>query len=454
VNGERRTTRRPARRGPTDALGGLTGYLLPLFLIPAALVFGPLGAAGSPAALFGLGCLGWWAVARMLPDSWAARGRQPVRVALAVLAIAMFASYLVGNLRPLAADELSSADRGLLMLLSWCGLALAAADLLRTRASVEALLKRIVVFGSVVALIGAVQFMTGLDPSGLVKIPGLSVNGVPQAIQTGGPIRRVAGTASHPIEYGMVLALILPFALHFTFLATTRKKAWWTMTILIGVAMPMSLSRSAMLGTAVGLVALFVIWPPQRRLMAIALSPVLVVCMRLAIPGLVGTMFSLFSNASDDPSLQGRADSRAAAGALISKSPWFGRGFNTYIPENFVELGLKGVNHGSLDNQYLGTVVEMGFVGLAALVLALVISLGVARGIRLRAQQPETRDLGQAFLAAFLAVAVGMGTFDGMGFPQFMGLFMLLLGVAGALWRITREDWQQAQHERAAEAVA
>ncbi len=201
------------------------------------------------------------------------------------------------------------------------------------------------------------------DIPNAIKLPGLSVNGVFQTVQTGGPVRRVAGTAAHPIEYGMVLALILPFALHFTFVASRRKGLWWLMTIVIGVALPMSLSRSAMLAVLAELIILFWVWSPRRRLAGIAIAPVFLVAMRLLIPGLVGTMFSLFSNAADDPSLQGRADSRNASGAIIARSPWLGRGFNTDIPSNYLDLGLQGVNHGSLDNQYLGTVVEMGYVG-------------------------------------------------------------------------------------------
>jgi O-antigen ligase len=438
-----RRTRR--LRASTDAVGALTGFGCLLFLIPSVLVLGPLGAAGSPASVFGLGCLLWWFSARALPMLPLARGQQPVRVAMAVFAAAMLVSYAAGNLRPLDSDEISSADRGLLTLCSWCGLTLVAADMLCSRASIEKLLKRIVILCSVIATVGVVQFMTGVDLAGAVKIPGLSVNGVYQTIQTGGPVRRVAGTASHPIEYGMVLALVLPFALHYAFVATRRKNWWWAMTIVIGVAVPMSLSRSAILGVIAEFLVLFAVWPSRRRATSILIAPVFIVAMRLLIPGLVGTIFSIFSNAGDDPSLQGRADSRAAAGSLIAQSPWFGRGFNTYIPSKFVQLGLKGVNHGSLDNQYLGTVVEMGYVGLFALVFLLVVAIGVARGIRIRAADTEARDLGQAFLAAFLATAIGMATFDGLGFSMFTGLFFLLLGVAGASWHLTREDWRRRQ---------
>ena len=47
----------------------------------------------------------------------------------------------------------------------------------------------------------------------------------------------------------------------------------------------------------------------------------------------------------------------------------------------------------------------------------------------------ETRDLGQALAGSIAAAGVGLATFDGLGFPMFSGLFFLLLGCIGALWR-------------------
>ena len=364
-----------------------------------------------------------------------------MRIALGVFALVALVSYASGMLHPLRADEVGAGDRALLGLASWTGVALVAADMLRWPESVERLLRRIVGLGAAISVVGILQFMVGINLVGAVKVPGLSINSLTGAIQdTGGPLRRVAGTALHPIEYGMVLALILPFALHFALREQRRPKLWWAMCILIGVALPMSLSRSALLGVAVEFVVLFWIWTPRQRLRALVIAPIFLGAIRVFIPGLLGTIFSLFSNVSNDPSLQGRADLRAVAGDLVHQAPWLGRGFGTWVPTAFREAGIVGVNHGAFDNQYIGTTVDTGYIGLAALVLLLIVSVGVARGIRCRAREQARRDLGQAYLAAFLAVAIGMATFDGLGFPTFMGLFLLLFGTAGAMWRITRDE--------------
>ena len=84
--------------------------------------------------------------------------------------------------------------------------------------------------------------------------------------------------------------------------------------------------------------------------------------------GLVGTIISLFTGLSSDPSIAGRTDDYAVVGKFISESPWFGRGFGTFLPKEYFIL----------DNQYLGSIVETGYVGLGALLAGLRTALGQA----------------------------------------------------------------------------
>src|SRR3954451_5835216 len=88
-----------------DASTPLSAYLVLLFVLPAPLVFAPLGAAGSPASVFAIGLFLWWLIARILPTLGAAFGRQPVRAALYGLLAAIMASYLAGSLQPRSAAE-------------------------------------------------------------------------------------------------------------------------------------------------------------------------------------------------------------------------------------------------------------------------------------------------------------------------------------------------------------
>ena len=367
-----------------DARAALTGYLVVLFLVPAALVVGPLNAStGTPANLLALAGLLWWACARLVPSFRVARGWNPIRFVLLVFVASALLAYVSGAMRPLARDELHAADDGLVHVAAWAGVALVTMDMLVSRRSVERLLRRLVVLCGILAGLGVVQFFTGIDIAGVFRIPGLHDNGVIGAISERSIFRRVAGTASHPIEFGVVLAMVFPLALHFAFIAgsVVRRRLTWLVVILIAMGIPMSLSRSAIVGVAAALLLVVPTWSRRRQLQALVVVPLFAMAMRLVVPGLLGTIKSLFTNLSNDPSIQGRTDDYAVVGQFISQSPWVGRGFGTFLPSKYV----------TLDNQYLGSLVEVGIVGFVALLLLVVVGFFTARGVRLRAMERDTR---------------------------------------------------------------
>lgn len=410
-----------------DALGALTVYVVVLFAVPARLVFGPLGASGSPATIMGLGFLFWWITARVVPSLGVARGFSPIRIAVALLVASVAASYAWSALHPLAADQRSGADLGALAILSFTGVALVANDMLGRKETVEALLRRLVIAAAMLAGLGILQFGTGFDIAQFVKIPGLQANHALHFIGERSNFRRVAGTATHPIEMGMVLATMLPLALHYAAYAATHKRRWQLMALVIGIAIPMTLSRAAILGTICAFIFLFFTWPGTRRALTLLLAPVFVVLMRIAIPGLVGTISSMFTNLGKDDSIKGRTQDYAVVGQFIDRSPWLGRGFGTFIPKDFFVL----------DNQYLGMVVECGYVGMAALLAFFVIMYFTARGARRHLTSVGDRDLAQSLAAAAVVAGVGFATFDGLGFAMVDGVIFLLVGATGALWRVT-----------------
>jgi polysaccharide biosynthesis protein PslJ len=426
-----------------DARGLLVGYAVLLFMLPAQLIFGPLGASGSPSGVVGIGLVLYWFAMRLVPDSGAATGLQPIRIAVGLFVTSILLAYMVGTLHPLPPDQLSGADRGLLSMMSWLGVALVAMDMLRTGESVRRLIRIVVVLVGIVAAMGLLQFATGFNLADLYHIPGLKINYDVAVVTERSDFRRVAATASHPIEFGVVLAMALPLALHVAFNAKDRKWLWWGIVLVVGVASPMSLSRSAILGLFVAFIVLFAGWPSSRRMGVLLVLPVFVIGLRFAIPGLVGTIKSLFSSLSSDPSIQGRTDDYKVVGQFISKSPWFGRGFGTFLPHDFFIL----------DNQYLGAIIETGYIGLAALILLFGVGFVTARGARVRLVDPEQRDLAQSLAASVLVAGIGYVTFDGLGFPMVTGLLFLLLGCIGALWRISRQLLDPAPEPPPAAAV-
>ncbi len=161
--------------------------------------------------------------------------------------------------------EVSGADRGIIKLMGWSGIALVAADGIRNRARLEKLLERVVLLAAIMAAIGLIQFFAGVDIAARIHLPGLQTNTELISLGERSIFRRVGGTAAHPIEFGVVLAAILPLAMHFAFgrgeggsLRTlAAKQRDWICLGLIGVGAPLAVSRSATLGIAVVLVVVF-----------------------------------------------------------------------------------------------------------------------------------------------------------------------------------------------------
>ena len=414
--------RGPARRG-IDAVTVLSGYIVLLMAVPAQLVFAPLGGAGSPAQVLGLGALVWWASTRLLPQrSGTGRARQ-LRRALLLFAAAVLLSYVAANIRPLDAVESRAADRGLLILGSWCGLLLLTTDGVATRDRLDNLLRRLTLGGGLLASLGILQSFTGLAFTNYIHVPGLSANSAYGVVMNSRGFARPAGTALHPIEFGVVLTMILPLALHYALeMPTGGIVRRWFPVAAIALAVPISISRSAILGAVVVLVMLMPTWPSRRRRTAYVSLVGLFAVVYVTVPGLLGTLKGLFGGISSDSSALSRTGSYQLAGQFIARAPVTGRGFSTFLPSYRI-----------LDNQYLGILIELGVVGLAAVLLLFLSGVLTARAVRQDSRDPVTRQLAQSVAASIAAGCLSFALFDAFSFPMVSGLMFLMLGLAGAL---------------------
>lgn len=409
----------------TDPVGILTIFLVLLVGIPATLVVGPLGGVGSPATLLGVGCLLWWLLARLDRRFGLTSDRQPLHLIAGIFMAAMFCGYAAGMMRVIQPLELRSADRAVLRLFSGLGIMLLAADGISSRAAFDRLLRSISIAGGILAAVGVVQFVFGIEVTSLISVPGLESHAPAQLIQQRSNFRRVSGTTSHPIEFGVTLSMLLPVALHCAFTAA-RRRLHWLSVALMASAIPASISRSAMLGLLVAWVVLFLGWDSRRRLNALIATPIALVLMRMAVPGLLGTLKSLFTGLSKDPSFIGRTDDYAYVDRFIAHARWFGRGLGTFIPEIYT----------TLDNQYLGQIVETGYIGLCATLLLL--GSGVVLGWQIKRHSVDAyqHSLGVTLSAAAIVPFVTFVTFDGFSFPVAFSFTFLILGSAGAARRL------------------
>jgi len=419
-----------------DAVSLLVLIAILRVALPSRLVFEPLGGAGTPASILGIVALVWWIYARIVPGSGLARGRQPVRIALAIFLTAAIISYILAFTgRFIQTNEVNNADRTLIGFASMAGIALLCADGIESIARLNTLLKWLFGLSGLLAFFGLVQFFTGFDIATVMQVPGLTENfGIDDNVARS-LFRRISVTAAHPIEFGVFLACIWPLAVHYALWSRNRSQQTvrWFAVAIISVALMMTLSRSAILGVGVAGIVIIAPWSWRRRVNALAVIVIFTASMRLFVPGLVGTLRGLFLQVQSDSSFQARTDRYPAAFGFIHDSPWFGRGVGTLLPENLYPVV-------PLDNQLLATTIEIGLVGLVALVTMFVIGIATARGARRRATETETKELAQALAASLAACFVSFATFDAAAYPMVIGAFAFALGCAGALWRLTGED--------------
>jgi O-antigen ligase len=418
------------REARVDVLAALVVYAIALVAIPSELIVGPLGAAGTPAQIIGIGMAAWWLISHIARKRSKTR-TNPVKWLLLVFAIAILASYVAGMSRPITfSEEVSSADRALLSLCAWCGVALFIADGIGSLNRLNVLLKVVASGVCGIAILGIIQFLFNLDIAHIIQIPGLTANHQFGELIERSAYRRVTGTTSHPIEFGVVLSAALPLAIHYgRFSATrTQRRRWWLATIVIAVALPLSVARSGILGALVVAIYLFYTWPPRLKVKMLMAGVAGAVAMSFLVPGLLGTIKSLFLNASSDPSTQGRTADYAPVERYTAQHPLFGRGFGTFIPSLYR----------TLDNQLLGTLVETGIIGLLALLLLFIGTGCVAGAVRRHSPSEQVRDLGQSLKAGIAAIAINFATFDALGFAMCAGMLFVLVGATGSLWAIER----------------
>ena len=98
-----------------------------------------------------------------------------------------------------------------------------------------------------------------------------------------------------------------------------------------------------------------------------------------------------------------------------------------------------------VDNQYLGLLVELGIAGLVAFLLLVSAGMLCAWRARRLAKDNERRQTSQSVLASIAAAALAFGFFDAFAFPMAASLLFLMLGIAGALWRISHRETTNAQ---------
>ena len=250
---------------------------------------------------------------------------------------------------------------------------------------------------------------------------------------------RVRASAQHPIALGAALTLAVPIAAYFASRASTRLRAlaWGAAGVLLVVGAFATVSRTVVLmAVAMVAVALLVRGRAVLRYWPVALA--IVAASHFAAPGAMSSLYHAFVPRAGLIQSQTALGGQVGSGRIADiapglqsweKVPFFGHGLGTgnstgsTVPGAIVDpkTGAPII----FDDQYLNSLVSIGFVGLLAVIWFVWGAAwrlgGTARRIRRR-----EGDLVAACAVSCAGFAAGMFTFDAFAFVQCTLLFFVI----------------------------
>lgn len=402
-----------------------------MFVFPSNMILGPLGASGYVAMVLAILLFMTWVASTLFGDHDPFRFRYPARLGIGALWLASVAAYIAMPGGPATPTGVAAANRWLLSLAGITGIVFVVAETVVTKRAVMGLVRTLVGGATFCAAIAVYQFVTHDNPVMWIQslMVGMSDNGGVTAFQPRYGLVRVAGTAFNPIELGVVMGLMLPFAIWKALF--WRRNRWFSIVqaALIVVAAVFSVSRSMMLCILVTLVLAIPFFPRTVRKWCLVVAPGVVAALFAFVPGLIGTLIGTASAGSEDLSIKTRLNNYPVVEAMVADRPAFGMGPSTYIVTNALRI---------TDNQYLKTAVEMGFVGLIALLAYFLLPAlaGLISGAYFTDE--GWRALAGCAAGASVAAAITAATFDELSFPMVTVLFAFVAGISGTVWNVAR----------------
>jgi O-antigen ligase len=404
-------------------------FALTVMVFPSDAVISAIGAEGYAAALVGMFAFAAFLAATLLGLHNPLRHRHPVRAALCLLWLSVVISYVLMDRATATVEQIAAADRMLMQMAIITGVALVAAECLNSLRDVRRVLRALCWGGAFCGVVAAMQYWISLDITPYLRLlPGFSVNFDNPAIVARAAMNRVSGTSITAIELGVVAGMLLPLAIYLAMYDKERSvRSRWAPVALIALALPTSVSRSAVISIAVAFAVLVVLMPARQRVVALCATPVALAGVFMSAHGVIGTLAAFFGGASNDDSVRARTMDYPTAERLVREAPWFGHGGGTYLPANVLDI---------FDNEYLKTAVELGLVGVVALLGFFLVPFFAALIARRRSRDPELRLLCAALAGVALAATVCSATFDSLSFPMFSNVHALVIGMIGAAWRL------------------
>ena len=415
----------------------LKATMFSVMAVPAYLVLEPIGASGSLAEMLALGLFGLWTISTLLGLHDPVPFRHPGRAAVLLLLLASCVSYahlFAGLSGASTVDGRAAADRWMLLMVAAAGIAFVTTESVRTLKDAMVLVRWVLAGGTVCCLVAMIQFTTRTNPVDWLTpiMVGFTDNHSGIAFQGRASLMRVSGTTMHPIELGVVSAMLLPLSI---WRALYDRRGWkrmqWLVVGLFILTNAMTVSRSGLIGLVIALLISVPFLPSVAKRWSLVLAPLGAAGLFVAVPGLIGTLFSTSTAGSSDSSITYRTEDYPLVLRLVADRPWFGTGPGTWMPVKAIDV---------FDNEYLLVAVTMGVIGLVGLIAYLLVPALAALGAARNAQDRELGLLAAATAAAGFIATVASGTFDSLSFQTFALLVPFFIGLSGTSWLMVKNQ--------------
>jgi putative inorganic carbon (HCO3(-)) transporter len=372
-----------------------------------------------------------WALTRLRGERAEIRSR-PLMIAILLYTIASLISYASATGRGLSHLLQNNSDASIITNFELVTIVLAIMAMLRTIAEVMLVLKGMLLGGTLSAGFAIVQSLTGLDMAGAFRLPGLKEgHSLVHEPLIREEIVRPQGSAAHPLALAVVLTILIPIGIGIVSSARARREKVWPWiicTIVILCAALLTISRTVVIGLLVAIVVMAWRWPVRWLAGILAGATSVVIAGWMLHLHVVTAFATVFATASTDPSIKSRVGAGAYVFAHYRDYFWFGEG-----PGIYSTIRARP----TLDNQYLGRLMETGVFGLTTFVILLCVALIIAlRGSA--ATAGDTAALAGG-LSGSIAVIISTGTsVDIEGFDQIWYLVWFVMALTAVVSYISR----------------
>lgn len=377
--------------------------------------------------------------------------RTPVDLALLIFITVMLISFMV-NAPYMLSDQFSIALKMLgYITVEWLLLYYLVSTIPKNWQQVRKILVYISIIISIVALVGILEFITGIRfyewlrpmlPGGdhmrsNIHEVGLQLR---QPSLVRGDILRIVSTTISFQEVGTFMAMTIPLLLYFLAYSRTRRQTilWLVMIALTTGALFLSVTRGAFLAAVIAIL-IITLFSKRSLLRSSFLFMIAIVLVTLMIfPNLFVAAQSVIAPGIEEGTIQGRLHNWPAAITMLTGNELFGIGPGQVVARILAVGNAASGSLGVTDNYYVKMTVELGALGLGAILIVWGVIISVLGGKRrLKGDLgDEVRDMRIAILASLVAFMIMCFTYDALAFMAVSKFFWLLLGLGIALTRL------------------